>query len=372
MNFCPVIRPAIQAFTPYGPGMSIESVRRRYGLDRVIKLASNENPLGASPLAQKALRERADSVFRYPVSGNSDLIRALARHHGISPERIVAGNGSDEVIDLLLRVLVDPGKREVAGFRPCFGIYETQTALSGLTFRQAPLNADFSFPWDALLALVNENTALVLVTTPDNPSGFCPPAAELAALARALPPACLLVLDEAYMDFCAEEAAHSLLPMLPEFPNVAVIRTFSKSRGMAGLRLGYGILPPEVARYVQRAALPFSVNVLAGAAGMAALEDDAFYRETLRVVREGREQLSAGLLCLGCRVYPSQANFVMFGPPCGLDASAVFEALLERGVIIRPLAGYRLPDLLRVSVGLPEENDMFLQAMRDLVCSGKS
>jgi histidinol-phosphate aminotransferase len=369
MRFCPVIRPEILAFRPYSPGMSIESVRRRYGLERVIKLASNENPLGTSPLVQKMLRERADGVFRYPVSRSPDLIQALARHHGIDPERIVAGNGSDEVIDLLLRVLVDPRTRDVAGFCPCFGIYTTQTALSGLTFARAPLNADFSYPWDALLARVSERTAVVIVTTPNNPSGSCPPAGELAALAAALPPSCLLLLDEAYMDFCDDEAAHSLLPVLQDFPNVAVIRTFSKSRGLAGLRLGYGILPPEVAEYMRRAALPFSVNVLAEAAGIAALEDAVFYRETLRVVREGRERISAELRAMGCRVYPSRANFVMFGPPegCGRDASAVFEELLRRGVIIRPLASYNLPDLLRVSIGLPEENEMFLQAMRALV-----
>ena len=369
MTFTPCIRPEILAFSPYEPGLSIEGVKARFGLPQAIKLASNENPLGASPCVQQVLRRRADAVFRYPASGNPELTRAIAGHHGLDPARIVAGNGSDEIIDLLLRVLAVPGRHEAAAFSPCFGIYSTQAALCGVRLRQTPLNPDFSFPWDSLLATVNDQTALVFVSTPDNPSGFCPPAGDLARLAKALPPACLLVVDEAYMDFCGDEAAHSLLPRLDEFPNLAILRTFSKSRGLAGLRLGYGILPEIVAEYVRRARLPFSVNVLAEAAGVAALRDDVFYRETLRVVREGREQLFLGLRDLGCTVCPSLSNFLMFGLPagCPLDAAAVHAGLLARGVIIRSLAAYNLPHLLRVSVGLPGENAFFLQALREVL-----
>lgn len=365
MTYVPTIRPEVTAFTPYSPGRSIESVQARYNLSRVIKLASNENPLGVSPHVQKVLRAGADTAFRYPASGNPRLGEAIAAHHGIAPERVVTGNGSDEVIDLLLRVLVDPATQEAVAFRPCFGIYSTQTALCGITLRQTPLNPDFSFPWDDLLSTVNERTAVVFVTTPDNPSGYCARVEELGRLARSLPPSCLLVVDEAYMDFCDDEAAHSLLPRLEEFPNVAILRTFSKSRGLAGLRLGYGILPPTVADYVRRVSLPFSVNILAEAAGLAALEDDVFYQETLRVVREGRVMLHEGLTQLGCTVYPSMANFLMFGLPGGYagDGVQAAERLLAHGIIIRPLASYGLPHLLRVSVGLPEENAAFLEAL---------
>ena len=369
MAFVPFIRPEVAAFTPYTPGRSIESVKAAYGLSRVIKLASNENPLGASPWVQQALRNRADMVFRYPAAGNPALAEAIARHHGLAPEHVVVGNGSDEIIDLLVRVLVDPGKHEVAAFCPCFGIYSTQTAVCGVTLRQTRLNPDFSMPWDALLATIGPQTALVFVTTPDNPSGFCPPVEDLERLARSLPPTCLLVVDEAYMDFCDYEAAHSLLPRLAEFSNLAILRTFSKSRGLAGLRLGYGILPPLIADYVRRIRLPFSVNVLAEAAGLAALEDDVFYNETLRVVREGRTVLERGLRELGCTVYPSMANFLMFGlpPDSACDAGRAAAALLERGVIVRPLASYGLPHLLRVSVGLADENAFFLQALHEAV-----
>jgi histidinol-phosphate aminotransferase len=237
--------------------------------------------------------------------------------------------------------------------------------------RQATLRADFSFDWDALLGRVDAETALVFVTTPDNPSGYCPPAAELKKLALALPGTCLLVLDEAYMDFADDENAHSLLPELGNFANVAVLRTFSKSFGLAGLRLGYALLPERLADYLWRVRLPFSVNILVEEAGLAALRDAAFREETLRVVRRGRETLSRGLRVLGCHVWPSQANFVMFRPPAGSPpAREIFERLLRMGIIIRPLAGYGLPDLLRVSMGTEEENMRFLDACKKLLQSG--
>ncbi|MDR3042907.1 MAG: histidinol-phosphate transaminase [Desulfovibrio sp.] len=367
------VRPEVCGFKPYTPGLSIDEIRDRYGLAHVIKLASNENPLGTSPVVQHALRHKADLAFRYAQSGNPRLTAAIAAHHGVPAERVVAGNGSDEVIDLIVRVRAVPGVHNVVAFNPCFSIYELQTRLAGVEFRQAPLAADFSFDWDGLLALVDDATAVVFVTTPDNPSGFCPPVADLERLARALPPGCLLVVDEAYMDFCEDEAAHSLLSRIDEFPNLAVLRTFSKSFGLAGLRLGYGILPVQLADYLRRVRLPFSVNILAEEAGLAALADDVFRTETLRVTSEGRAALTAGLTALGCHVYPSKANFVMFRPAPSSPSSSsggaahLFEELLRRGIIIRPLKSYGLPDLLRVSVGSPDENAAFLKAAGEIM-----
>jgi histidinol-phosphate aminotransferase len=184
----------------------------------------------------------------------------------------------------------------------------------------------------------------------------------------ALPSACLCVLDEAYMDFADDESAHSLLPELGEFSNVAILRTFSKSFGLAGLRLGYALLPVKLADYLWRVRLPFSVNILAEEAGLAALRDAAFREETLRVVRKGRETLDRELRGLGCQVWPSRANFIMFRPPAGSPpACEIFERLLRMGIIIRPLTSYGLPDLLRVSVGTEEENRRFLDACKELL-----
>lgn len=362
------VRPDVQGFTPYVPGLSIDEIAQRYGLAHVVKMASNENPLGVSPLVRQRLHDRAALAFRYPQGGNPRLTAAVARHHGVDPARVIVGNGSDEIIDLLIRVRATPGVHNVVCFRPCFSIYPIQSRFCGVEVRQAPLNEDFSFPFAALRTLIDENTALVFVTTPDNPSGYCPPVADIRELATVLPTGCLLVVDEAYMDFADDESSQSLLAAHELLPNVAFLRTFSKSFGLAGLRLGYGILPPQLADYLWRVRLPFSVNILAEEAGLAALEDTVFRAETLRITREGRTALTQGLRDLGCRVLPSQANFLMFEPPHStLDAAALFDGLLRKGYIIRPLASYHLPHMLRVSVGTPEENAGFLKACKELL-----
>ncbi len=360
------VRAAVENFTPYTPGLSIDEIRERFGLDGVIKMASNENPLGVSPLVRKAMERHAGKVFRYPQGGNPRLLKALAARHGVDPARVVVGNGSDEIIDLLIRARAEPGTHNVVAFRPCFNIYTLQTRLCGVELRQTPLKDDFSFDYAALRDLVDERTALVFLTTPDNPSGHCPPAAEIERFAASLPVGCLLLVDEAYMDFADDESAHSLLARLEELPNIAVLRTFSKSFGLAGLRLGYGLLPPRLADYLRRVRLPFSVNVPAEEAGLAALQDETFRAETLRVTREGRARIAGGLQKLGCAVWPSQANFLMFRP-AALTAEALFEALLRRGIIIRPLTSYGLPDLLRVSIGSERENEIFLAACAELL-----
>lgn len=382
----PLIRPEVAQSKAYVPGLSIDEIRQKYGLDTVVKMASNENPLGTSPMVQAALQRHASKAFRYPQGGNPRLVQAVADFHGVDASRIVLGNGSDEIIDMLLRMRAVPQVHNVVCFRPCFSIYTLQARLCGLEIRQQPLAADFSFPWEALRGLVDERTSLVFVTSPDNPSGFCPTRAEVLAFARSLPEGCLLVVDEAYMDFSDNEQANSLLFAQDCPDNVLFLRTFSKSFGLAGLRLGYGIFPPVLAEYFWRVRLPFSVNILAEEAGLAALRDDIFYAETLRVVREGRAMLAEGLSREGCTVFPSQANFLMFAPPaikavgatqaCGKgdadaaaasNAAALFEALLHKGFIIRPLKSYDLPHLLRISVGNAAENAAFLQAFASIV-----
>ena len=365
------VRADILDFTPYSPGLSIDEIRNRYGLPQVIKLASNENPLGVSPVVQKVIRQRAALAFRYPQAGNPALISALAAHHGVEPERIVCGNGSDEVIDLLIRICAVPGKQNIVANIPCFSIYATQAKLAGVEMRRAPLREDFSFDWNKLASLADADTAIVFLTAPDNPSGYCPPRGDVERFARALPASTLLVVDEAYMDFAGDERAASMLPFLPAHPNVAVLRTFAKCFGLAGMRVGYGILPPPIADYMRRTRLPFSVNVLAEEAAIAALQDAAFREATLQAVREGRAYLEKALRALRCAVYPSQANFLMFSPPpdAGRAAQHVFEALLTRGIIIRPLQSYGLPDFLRVSIGNTTENRAFINALSKLLQS---
>lgn len=366
------LRREIVALAPYVPGLSIEEIAEKYGLARVVKLASNENPLGAPALAIDAVKRCAAAIFRYPQGGNPRLRRALATLHQVPEARLAVGNGSDEIIDLLMRLVAEPGRHNVVACRPCFGIYPVQAAISGLELRRSPLLEDFRPDFDGLLRLVDGNTRLLFLTTPDNPSGYCPQGEEVAQFARALAekaPDCLLTLDEAYVDFAGEDPAsqreYSLLDsgQWRDHANIAFVRTFSKSYGLAGLRLGYAILPEALCDGFWRARLPFSVNLLAEAAGLAALEDFAFRQATLATVREGRLQLAAGLSALGCRVWPSQANFLLFAPPEGIGAAETFRRLLAKGVIIRQLGSYDLPGHLRVSVGNAEENEIFLAAL---------
>jgi histidinol-phosphate aminotransferase len=359
------LRPEIQDFSPYTPGLSIEEIKQKYGLKRVIKLASNENPLGVSPLVQKALEKHAGGVFRYPRSGSPDLRQALAERLGVDMDRIVAGNGSDEIIDLLIRVTARPGQDHILIFDPSFSMYRLQARLCGVEVRTVPLDHDFHFPWVRMLHAVDEQTALVFLTTPDNPTGHAPLRSELKSVAAQLPPSVLLVVDEAYMDFAHPQEDYSLLPDLAELPNVIVLRTFSKLYGLAGLRLGYGVMPSWLADALIRVKPPFSVNCLAEIAGLAVLQDEHFVRATLDCVRSGREFLDARLRRLGCEVFPSQANFLLFRP--GRDADEVFQALLQRGVIIRPLGSYGLKDALRVSIGTQEENELFIQELEDVL-----
>ncbi len=353
-----LVRPEMEGFKPYSPGLSIDEIKKRYGLARIIKMASNENPLGTSPVVRERLSNASALAFRYAQAGSPGLSEKLAAHLGVSASCVVAGNGSDEIIDLRLRVVARPGVDNVVAFKPCFSIYDVQSRLCGVEFRQADLNADFSFPFDKLVALTDANTALVFVTNPDNPSGHACPASDVVKLAAMLPERALLVVDEAYIDFAEPLDVFTMLPHFGTIPNLVILRTFSKMYGLAGLRLGYGIMPEWLAELLLRVKLPFSVNILAEQAGLAALDDDIFVSETLRTVSEGRRLLERELSALGCKVWPSQANFLMFEPP--MDARVLFEALLERGIIIRPLASYGMPGKLRVSIGNEEENLEFL------------
>jgi len=359
------LRPEIQDFTPYIPGLSIQEIQKKYGLERVIKLAGNENPLGVSPLVLQSLALHSSGAFRYPRSGSPDLRRALAEHLGVPWQCIVAGNGSDEIIDLLIRVRARPGVDNIVIFEPSFSMYRLLARLCGVDIRKVRLDKDFHFPWVRMLQEVDERTAMVFVTTPDNPTGFAPPARELESIAARLPEQALLVVDEAYMDFAVPQEEYSLLARLSEFPNLVVLRTFSKLYGLAGLRLGYGLMPAWLADALIRVKPPFSVNSLAEAAGIAVLQDTQYQRATLECVVLGRSFLTNELQRLGCRVFPSQANFLLFRP--AVPAEIVFQGLLECGVIIRPLKSYGLDEYLRVSIGTQEENGIFIRELERIL-----
>ncbi|WP_291319942.1 histidinol-phosphate transaminase [Desulfonatronospira sp.] len=360
-----LIRNEVKSFKPYSPGLGIDEIKKKYGLSRVIKMASNENPLGVSPLVQETISSSSGLAFRYPGANNPELCLAVARHLGLDPACIVCGNGSDELIDLLIRMLSVPGRDNIVAFNPCFSIYRLQARLSGVEFRQAELNPDFSFAFKELLNLVDDKTRVVFLTNPDNPSGYAAPASELHRFASKLPQGCCLVVDEAYIDFADPLDHYSMLSFFRPDSNLVVLRTFSKMYALAGLRLGYAILPVTLADYMRRIRLPFSVNILAEKAGQAALKDSEFTRQSLAVITRGREFLSSELKNLGCKVYSSQANFIMFYPP--VNAGHIFQELLKRGIIIRPLDSYGFAHLLRVSIGTAEENEIFIKYMQEVM-----
>ncbi|MFW5731511.1 MAG: histidinol-phosphate transaminase [Desulfonatronovibrionaceae bacterium] len=360
-----LLRPEVLDFSPYSPGLGIDEIKTRYNLENVIKLASNENPLGASPVVREEIERYAGHAFRYPSSGNLELRQALASMHRSVPERIICGNGSDEIIDLLIRILCVPGQNNIAAFRPCFSIYKLQSRLCGVDFRQTPLNPDFSFNFQGLLELVDEQTRIVFVTNPDNPSGYAASWPEIENLACSLPQSCILIIDEAYLDFAEPAQSFDSIPLALASQNIAVMRTFSKMYALAGLRLGYAVLPDFLADYLLRVRLPFSVNLLAEKAGLAALQDQTFRQTTRELILSARQEVTAGLQDLGCQVYPSQANFLMFKPP--LDPDLVFNQLLSQGIIIRPLKSYGLAELLRVSLGTSRENQLFLEALAKIL-----
>ncbi|PKN07782.1 MAG: histidinol-phosphate transaminase [Deltaproteobacteria bacterium HGW-Deltaproteobacteria-8] len=359
------VRPEILTFTPYVPGLSIDEIKDRYGLSTVIKLASNENPLGTSPVVQQVLSHAVDQVFRYPQNHSPRLCQAIAKSMGVPAEMVVAGNGSDEIIDLLMRVVARPGLDNVVCYEHSFSMYSMMAHLCGVQYREVPRGEEFRLPLESLAEAVDHNTALVFVTSPDNPTGLAARSEELQVLSGVLPRGALLVVDEAYIDFSWPPEEYSMVNLAAELGNVVVLRTFSKAYGLAGLRLGYGVMPQWLADNLRRARPPFTVNLLAEEAGIAALDDDAFYSATLEVVFKGRELLLKRLPELGCAVWPSQANFVMFRPP--LPAGLVCEELLKRGIIVRHLKSFGLPANIRVNVGTGPETEAFLKALEEIL-----
>ena len=353
----------ILAIPPYVPGKPVEELERERGIRHSIKLASNENPLGPSPKALAALRQALASVHRYPDSAGFELTRKLAARLRLEPGQIVLGNGSDDVIAMLVRSFLRPGD-EVLMPRPSFQMYEIEARAAAAVPVEVPLK-DFRTDFGAMAARLTPRTRMVFVNTPHNPTGSLVTRSEFEAFMGLLPDRVLLVLDEAYIDFVRDPTGPDSLDYVKAGRPVVGLRTFSKAYGLAGLRIGYGLMAVEVAGVLNRVRQPFNVSLPAQAAASAALEDAEFIEETLRVVHQGVDYLHAALTELGLECRPTQSNFLMFRVPD--DARRVFEGLLARGVIVRPLASYGYPDRIRVNAGLPEENRRFIESLRQVL-----
>lgn len=356
------IRSDVLRMTPYAPGKPVEEVRRELGLERVVKLASNENPFGPSPMAVEAVREAAARMHIYPDGAAYDLKSALARHHDMEPGTIMVGNGSDELIHLVGLLLLEPGT-ELIMADPGFSRYDPSAHIAGARLTKVPVDADFRHDLPAMRAAVGPETRIVFVANPNNPTGTAVTKTELDAFLDGLPEHVTVVIDEAYIEFSghAPDLADGR-EYVRQGRNVVVLRTFSKAYGLAGLRIGYGFAPADIVDAYHRAREPFNTNSLAHAGAVAALGDTAHVTRTIENNRLGLDRLATLFRELGGCPVESYANFAY--ADLGRDATPIFEGVLRRGVITRAGRHVGHPRCLRVSVGTPEELDVFETALR--------
>ncbi len=358
------IKSYLENLSPYPPGKPIEELRRELGIKgEIIKLASNENPLGPSKYALKAIQESLSEIHRYPEASGLELCNFLAKKFGISSEEIVLGNGSNEVIDLLIRALVNEGD-EVLISRPSFLMYEKFTMASGGIVREIPLK-NLKHDLLALANQVSERTKIIFLDNPNNPTGSIIEHKEFSAWILDLPKDLVIVLDEAYGEFVRSKEVARGLEFLYHDPSVVILRTFSKAYGLAGLRIGYGIMHKELARTLNTIRQPFNVNKLAQKAALASLKDEDYLLKVQKLIWDGIDYLTGALKALGLYPYPTETNFILVD--LGRPARPVYEALLKRGIIVRSMEAYGFPNCLRISIGLPEENKALVKNLSEVL-----
>jgi histidinol-phosphate aminotransferase len=359
--------PGIRGLTPYQPGKPIEELQRELGLRDVIKLASNENPLGASPKARAAAEAALAELQLYPDGSGFRLKQALAKRLDVTTSQITLGNGSNEILELLARVFLAPDRAALFS-EYAFAVYPIVTQAVGAEARVAPARpAHDAMPYghdlSAFRSLLDKGgVRLVFIANPNNPTGTWLAAKEIEDFLDWVPEDVVVVLDEAYYEYMDEALRPDSRRLLESNPNLVLTRTFSKVYGLAALRIGYSVSHPELADLLNRARQPFNNNSLALAAAEAALGDAEHLRRSVENNREGLGVLKSGLEAMGLRCLPSQANFLSFD--LGRPAGATYDALLQQGVIVRPLAPYAMPNHLRVTVGAPVENARFLEALQ--------
>ncbi len=350
----------IQAISPYVPGKPLEELEREYGIYNSVKLASNENPLGPSPKALEAIRERLSNLHRYPDGAGHDLVCKIAERHGVTPDHIVIGNGSDDIIAMLIQATVRPGARVIVP-HPSFLMYDISATAAGAVVDRVPLQ-NLTMDLAAMARQVSEDTRLLFVCNPNNPTGTVVSKSDFNNFMEQLPDHVIVVVDEAYIEFA--RTANCLKTGRPEDMNrpLVTLRTFSKAYGLAGLRVGYGVMPKELAGILHRVRQPFNVNLLAQAGAAAALDDQDFLQRTVSLVHKGLDSLHAALDRMGLGYFASDANFFLID--VGQPADAVFEKMLAKGVIVRSMRSYGFSEYIRVNVGLESENKRLIEALK--------
>lgn len=358
-DFIKLANLGVQGLMPYQPGKPIEELERELGLTDIVKLASNENPLGLSDKAKRAIIDATAEGSRYPDGGAVSLKKKLSAKLAVKPAQITLGNGSNDVLELIARAFANADS-EIIFSQYSFAIYALATQAIGATAVVVPA-VNWGHDLVSMAAAVTDKTRIIFLANPNNPTGTWFSKDELTSFMAAVPSSVIVVLDEAYIEYCDDSTFPDGVELLNDYPNLIVTRTFSKAYGLASLRVGYSLSNPEVADLLNRIRQPFNVNSFALAAAEAVLDDAEYLQRSIEVNRVGMQQLSKGLEDLGYQVIPSAGNFITFD--MAQDAGPVFQALLTEGVIVRPVANYQMPQHLRVSVGLEKENIRFLNAL---------
>ena len=361
---CDLAPSYIRSIAPYQPGKPIAELAREMGLqpEQIVKLASNENPLGISPKAEQAIQAVLADIARYP-DGNSFALRdAVSRKFGLQSTQLAFGNGSNDILELAARAFLEP-ESEAIYSQHAFAVYPLVTQAVGANGVVVPAK-NFGHDLDAMLAAITSRTRMLFIANPNNPTGTLLEKTELLAFMRKVPKQVLVVLDEAYDEYLPESLKSEAISWLTEFENLIISRTFSKAYGLAGLRIGFGMASSELADIMNRVRQPFNVNAIAQAAAVASLADDEFVARSYALNQAGMMQITKGLTALGLQFIPSFGNFVSFKIA---DAAGVYRRLLQEGVIVRPIANYEMPEYLRVSIGLYSENARFLEVLTKIV-----
>ena len=354
----PLVPPYIESLRPYEAGRTIESVRQQYGLTRIAKLASNENPLGASPKAVEAMHRSLDSLNLYP-NGGLDLREVLAAEYDVKVDNVIAGSGSEGIMSNIIRAFLCDDD-EVLTTDAAFIGFQVLAKSRGVKYRTVPYR-DWHYDLEAMAAQINQHTKIIYLANPNNPTGTIFTRHQFDEFYKHVPERVLIILDEAYFEYAKDN------PRYPDsmhyrYDNVITLRTFSKIYGLAGARIGYGFAHEELIRNLLKVKLPFEPSTPAQAAGIAALGDKEFLHRSLELNARGIRFLTAGLQDLGLSVAPSQANFVMTVLPTEQDAARIFENLLAQGVVVRPLKAFGLPNCLRISTGTDDDNRLCIEA----------
>ncbi|WP_022668458.1 histidinol-phosphate transaminase [Desulfospira joergensenii] len=353
----------IETIKPYEAGKPLRELEREHGISNAVKLASNENPLGFSPRVTRAVQENLSAMNRYPEPSAPSLCKSLSDKYGVKPENIVLGNGSDDIIALLAHAFLNPGDEAVMPL-PSFLMYEISVKTAKGCPVMVPLN-DFSTNLDGILEKTGPRTRMVFITNPFNPTGGTLTREEFEDFAAKLARDVIIVVDEAYIEFVRDGAVYNSLDRPLDDPRIVTLRTFSKAYGLAGFRIGYGIMDPEVAEILNRIRQPFNVNGLAQAAAEAALGDDDFLKKSIELTHQGIDYLCDEFREIGLEFLPTQSNFLMVN--LKTDATQVFNKMLKLGVIVRSMKSYGFDTFIRVNTGTPGENQAFIKALKSVL-----